>query len=97
MHCHQVLEASNGEQSISLVEQAKTVQLENFANQFEVRGVVFRNQNFAHLAISASILLVYVAHPLCSSVPSVVKNNNHRWHRGSQRRAQACDEQEART
>ncbi len=57
----------------------------------------FRNQNFAHLAISASILLVYVAHPLCSSVPSVVKNNNHRWHRGSQRRAQACDEQEART
>jgi len=43
LHCHQVLEASNGEQAISLVEQAKTVQLENFANQFQVRGVVFWN------------------------------------------------------
>ena len=73
MHGHQVLEASNGEQAISLVEQAKTVQLENFANQFQVRGVVFCNQNFAHLAISASILLVYMAQPPCSSVPSVVK------------------------
>jgi len=94
VHCHQVLEASNGEQAISLVEQAKTVQLENFANQFQVRGVVFCNQNFAHLAISASILLVYMAQPPCSSVPSVVKKQQPQ---RAQRRAQACDEQEART